>query len=136
MFCLKFYNKNRNYFSNLNFSFLVIKKEKNRVGIWTPGTLFRKHFDIWPKSYSRLLNSNSFYKQPVFRIRIHLIRFRIHHFRLNTDPDPIRSGSETLRATPSVVLHVYELDTFRFLVSTANSRNSSISLLSSRALDR
>ncbi len=24
---------------------------------------------------------------PVFRIRIHLIRIRIHHFRLNTDPD-------------------------------------------------
>jgi hypothetical protein len=26
----------------------------------------------------------------VFRIRIHLIRFRIQRFRLNTDPDPIR----------------------------------------------
>ncbi len=25
-----------------------------------------------------------------FRIRIHLIRIRIQHFRLNTDPDPIR----------------------------------------------
>jgi hypothetical protein len=24
----------------------------------------------------------------VFRIRIHLIRIRIQHFRLNTDPDP------------------------------------------------
>ncbi len=26
----------------------------------------------------------------MFRIRIHLMRIRIHHFRLNTDPDPIR----------------------------------------------
>jgi hypothetical protein len=25
---------------------------------------------------------------PVIRIRIHLIRIRIQHFRLNTDPDP------------------------------------------------
>jgi hypothetical protein len=25
---------------------------------------------------------------PVFRIRIHLIRIRIQHFRLNTDPEP------------------------------------------------
>ncbi len=24
------------------------------------------------------------------RIRIHLIRIRVQHFRLNTDPDPIR----------------------------------------------
>ncbi len=30
---------------------------------------------------------------PVFRIRIHLIRIRIQHFRLNTDPDPIRIQS-------------------------------------------
>ncbi len=27
---------------------------------------------------------------PMFRIRIHLIRIRIQHFRLNTDSDPIR----------------------------------------------
>jgi hypothetical protein len=26
--------------------------------------------------------------QAVFRIRIHLIRTQIQHFRLNTDPDP------------------------------------------------
>ncbi len=29
-------------------------------------------------------------RATVFRIRIHLIRIRIQHFRLNTDPDPIR----------------------------------------------
>ncbi len=30
------------------------------------------------------------WKDSVFRIRIHLIRFRIQRFRLKTDPDPIR----------------------------------------------
>jgi hypothetical protein len=30
-----------------------------------------------------------------FRIRIQLIRIRIQHFRLNTDPDPVRiQGSQ------------------------------------------
>jgi hypothetical protein len=29
-------------------------------------------------------------EKPGLRIRIHLIRIRIQHFRLNTDPDPIR----------------------------------------------
>ncbi len=48
-------------------------------------------------------------------------------------PIRIRIWIETLRATPSVVLHVYELYTFRFLVSTADSRISFISLPSSRA---
>ncbi len=30
------------------------------------------------------------YLFPGFRVCIHLIRIRIQHFRLNTDPDPIR----------------------------------------------
>jgi hypothetical protein len=29
-------------------------------------------------------------KSAGLRIRIHVIRIRIQHFRLNTDPDPIR----------------------------------------------
>jgi hypothetical protein len=28
--------------------------------------------------------------KPGFRVRIHLIRIRIQHFRLDTDPNPIR----------------------------------------------
>jgi hypothetical protein len=28
------------------------------------------------------------FHEPVFRIRIHLIRIRVQHFKLNTDPDP------------------------------------------------
>jgi hypothetical protein len=45
---------------------------------------------------SFLSTTVNFFKQmqvnsdPVFRIRIHLIRFQIKHFRLNTDPYPIR----------------------------------------------
>jgi hypothetical protein len=36
------------------------------------------------------LTLSVFTVKPGFRIRTHLMRIRIHHFRLNTDPDPIR----------------------------------------------
>ncbi len=57
----------------------------------TCGRVRRRHstLRIWTWTLLKIC-SGTVYREAVFRIRIHLIRIRIQHFRLNTDPDPFR----------------------------------------------
>ncbi len=93
--------------------------------------MYRKYFDIWsrvsPDCSTPIASTSKQCFGSVF------IWSGSRSSILGWIPIQIRIWNETLRATPSVVLQVYELDTFRLLVSTADSSISFISLPSSRA---
>jgi hypothetical protein len=63
------------------------------IGVLQLSTSFMKDVDFCLKGDEIILalqTEKKFSLPPGFRIRIHLIRIRIQHFGLNTDPDPMR----------------------------------------------
>jgi hypothetical protein len=85
-------NKNISYYSPFRAAF---KLDMLHPAIDSPDSLqpftgwIEMNFSVqFHYSFISIDNICEHYYCPVFRIRIHLIRIWIQHFRLNTDPDP------------------------------------------------